>query len=234
VLDSTRLKEAIQARNIRYVWHFTQLENLKSILVEGLLPRSELERRSLPPKFNDLYRLDLQRGAICCSIGHPNYKMFYALRKRNVADEWVVIAVKPEVLWEKDCAFCVENAASNNVTRIPLDQRKGIEAFDKLFDDCEGKPSRGELGLPTGFPTNPQAEILIFDTIEPAYMLGASVQSQETLDNGLTSYLYPDGIGNIIRIYEICRFSVVPWYGKDSEAEICSVASRKRHEATQY
>ena len=36
----------------------------------------------------------------------------------------------------KDCAFCIENAASNSVTSISINQRKGLQAFMKLFDEA--------------------------------------------------------------------------------------------------
>lgn len=174
------MKKAVQSRDIKYVWHFTRLSNLESILNEGLMSRSELELRDNPPAFNDESRFDMQRDAICCSVGHPNYKMFYALRKQHSSEEWIVLALKPDVLWEKDCAFCVENAASNNVTCIPIESRKGVDAFNRLFDEIEGKPSRKELGISDACPTHPQAEILIFGSVELKYIIASICQSKST------------------------------------------------------
>ena len=111
-------------------------------------------------------------------VPHPNYKMFYPLWHGDRSVEWVVIGCKPDILWEKDCAFCVENAASNNVTCIPIEDRKGEQAFNLIFDEAEGVPSRAELDLLDSFPTNPQAEILVFDKIEPENIIGAICQSK--------------------------------------------------------
>lgn len=171
------MKASVEKRNIKYVWHFTRLENLHSILTNGLIPRATLEAQSIDAVYNDGYRLDGARNANCLSIGHPNYKMFYSLRQQNPQQEWVVIACQPSILWLKDCAFCHENAASTSVTSIPIANRKGVAAFERIFSPADGKPSRADLNLPDHCPTNPQAEILVFGTIEPQYIIGAVTQS---------------------------------------------------------
>lgn len=167
------MQNEVENREIEYLWHFTKVENLDSILNNGLIPREILEQQSANVSYNDQYRLDGQKGANCLSLGHPNYKMFYSLRCQDSAQQWVVLAIKPEVLWVKDCAFCNENAASRSVTSIPIHQRKGLQAFQRMFLDVAGKPSRASIKLPDDCPTNPQAEILAFGVIEPEYIIGA-------------------------------------------------------------
>lgn len=184
------MEQAVSRRGINHIWHFTRLDNLHSILSDGIVPRLQLERRNSPPLFNDLYRLDGQRGASCFSIGHPNYKMFYRLRCENPGSKWVVIGCRASVLWEKDCAFCHENAASNAVTCIPVENRKGPAAFQRLFAEIEGKPSRESLALPDNCPTHPQAEVLVFNVVEPSYIVGAICQDHPTAQD-LTAR-YPD------------------------------------------
>ncbi|RBQ29813.1 DarT ssDNA thymidine ADP-ribosyltransferase family protein [Aliarcobacter vitoriensis] len=173
------LENFVNQRGIEYIIHFTRIENLDSILSSGLIPRDELERTGTNSIFNDEHRYDNCKNALCCSIGHPNYKMFYSLRMNNPGTEWCVIGIKKDVLWNKDCAFCVENAASNSVTSIPINQRRGLQAFIKLFDEIENKPPRNVLAIPDNCPTNPQAEILVFDTIEVDNIMGVVFQSQE-------------------------------------------------------
>ncbi len=180
----------VKSREIDYLWHFTRIENITAILQEGLKSRLKLESRPHQPVFNDQYRLDGQRDSICCSIDHPNYKMFYALRQENADQEWVVVGIDPSILWEKDCAFCSENAASNNVTNIPIEERKGVVAFNMMFNEIQGKPSREVLGIPKSCPTNPQAEVLVFNDIEPRYIEGAVFQTNNKVDE--YSQLFPD------------------------------------------
>lgn len=174
------MENAVKSRSINYVWHFTKIENLDSILSNGLIPRSFLEAQGAAVAYNDQYRMDGQKTANCLSVGHPNYKMFYRLRCQDPNQVWVVVAFKPEILWIKDCAFCHENAASNNVTAIPIQHRKGVAAFNRMFVPVLGKPDRAALGLPDDCPTNPQAEILVFDTIEPQYIEGVITPDKQT------------------------------------------------------
>ena len=93
------MENAVKKRGVSFVWHFTRIENLESILQEGLVPRAYLEAKQANIVFNDQYRLDGHSDANCLSLGHPNYKMFYSLRKANADQKWVVVAVKSEILW---------------------------------------------------------------------------------------------------------------------------------------
>jgi hypothetical protein len=173
------MKQVVEQRKIKFLFHFTRIEKLDYIFEEGLVPRSILESQGRINEFNDEYRLDGHKDANCLSISHPNYKLFYSLRQSDLDQEWVVLAINPKILWVKDCAFCYENAASNNVSTIPVGERKGLVAFKNIFSPAVGIPSREEINLSDKCPTIPQAEVLVFDTIEPKYIYGAFVKSKE-------------------------------------------------------
>ncbi len=174
------MENIVTTMGIKYVYHFTRLQNAARVLNDGLISRQILEVGPNPPIFNDEYRYDQQKNAICCTIGHPNYKVFYPFQMAY-KEEWVIIVVQSKVLWELDCAFCVENAASNNVTTIPINARKGVSAFKKMFEEIEGKPSRKELEIIDRFPTNPQAEILVFNQIDPKYIQGVAFKNMSNV-----------------------------------------------------
>ena len=173
------MENEVKKRNIKYLFHFTRLENLNSILINGLIPRLNLEQDDADVTYNDDYRLDRFKNANCLSISHPNYKMFYKLRSKYYSQEWVVIAFKPDVLWEKDCAFCFDNASSSNVISITIEFRKSLLAFEGLFYPFPDKPSRSAMDLNDSVPTSPQAEVLVFDIIEPKFILGVVTQNEE-------------------------------------------------------
>lgn len=173
------MREAVERKGIKNLWHFTRIENTKSILLNGIVPRSLHDEKAIITTYNDPYRLDGFISANCLSISYPNYKMFYRLRYENPGSEWVVMAIDPCILWGKKCAFCHDNAASSCVRAIPVQNRMGQTAFENLFSPVEGKPTRDELGLPDRFTTNPQAEVLVFDTIEPSYIKGIVVDSSK-------------------------------------------------------
>ncbi|EGQ8605347.1 TPA: DUF4433 domain-containing protein [Vibrio parahaemolyticus] len=174
------MEVAVKSRNIERVYHFTRVENLDSILENGLIPRSELDRHRHQYQHNDEERHDFCRNANCLSIGFPNYKMFWPLRCDNGGD-WAVIVYKADILWEFDCAFCIENAAKATVSEIPIDSRKGPLAFHRLFFENPSKPSRVAMGLPSYYPTNPQAEVLVFGVIASRYIISVYVDNNRIL-----------------------------------------------------
>jgi len=169
------IRSIVERRGVKLLAHFTRAENLDGILAHGIRPRSKLPSSAI---WNDDDRWDGHRDASCLSISWPNYKMFYRLRCEHPEVDWVVLALDPSILWECDCAFCPTNAASGEMTSIPLADRAGPAALERLFQDVGGKPTREEIRLPTRFPTDPQAEVLVFDTIGVGKIFGISVESR--------------------------------------------------------
>lgn len=167
--------------------HFTRLENLKWILRYGLLSRKSLQEFSQiqHPIFNDSYRFDGHLEAICLSISFPNYKMFYKLRQDNPNKDWAVLVIDSRILWEFDCAFYTENAASNIARNTSIQQRKEYSSFVEMFSDYN-HIKRSNLCIPNNYPTNPQAEVLVFESINPEYILEVHFRDEATMQNWLT------------------------------------------------
>lgn len=160
------IKEIAEQQGVNTLVHFTRLENLASILCHGLLSVEELERREIGFERNDRARNDGHKNAICLSVSFPNYKYFYTIRNQS-GGHWVVLELKADVLWQKDCAFAGTNAASGSVRKTQLEDLRAPAAFAELF----GNPRlRQRLRLPDFYTTNPQAEVLVFEPIEPEYI----------------------------------------------------------------
>lgn len=175
------MREALKELDINYVLHFTQAENLSSILKYGILPINQQRFRSILSKRNDLYRLDFCEEATSISIGFPNYKLFYKFRMKDQSVDWVVLAMSAELFLDKQCAFCTDNAANSNVSHQALTERMGPDALRRMFLDAPGKPTRSILDLPKYCPTNPQAEVLVFGEIEPHYIGAILFENNATL-----------------------------------------------------
>ena len=173
----------MQLRNINHLYHFTNAINLPLIFQLGLQPRSnmeELAKNGYEFSFNDEMRLDGCKNASSLSIEFPNYKMFYRIRQETECpSDWAVLKLSSDILCNCDCAFCRTNASDATVTCISIDRRKGANALLQLFDDWEGKPTRAEMGLPSNFPTNPQAEVLAFGVIPTYYIKTVFFESQD-------------------------------------------------------
>jgi len=162
------IQEYATDRGINYLMHFTRTSNLESILQRGLVPRDTLILEGYND-FNDQYRYD-GTHAVCLSIGFPNYKMFFGIRQENKDVDWVVLVIHPAALWMLPCVFCVENAASARVTAVPLELRRDLAALQAMYADWDDKP-RSILGIPDNYPSNPQAEVLMFNGVPRNYIL---------------------------------------------------------------
>ena len=167
------IKQLAGQVGVPFLIHFTRVENLPSIMQHGLYPVARACEVGIEPQRNDLHRLDGHLGATSLSIAFPNYRMFYKHRVENPGTEWVVLGIDPAVLWEKDCAFCRHNAADARISGQALQALKTAASFTSLFDEIDGMQTRAEQQLKSFDPTDGQAEILVFDVIEPALIGGA-------------------------------------------------------------
>jgi hypothetical protein len=168
IFPVNEVRNICQTQKVKQLCHFTHSDNLSGILELGLVGQDKLSGKS-KVRFNDDSRRDGFRQAVCLSISFPNYKMFNKYSQDSRAD-WAVITLQPEILWELDCAFCLDNAASNNVRGQSLAKRKHFSTFASMFQDF-GSINRKDLGIPGCFTTNPQAEVLVFGEISPKYIL---------------------------------------------------------------
>ncbi len=178
------IRAIVAERGISALLHFTRARNLPAITEHGLLPRRALENRGLPFDPNDDKRLDDAPHASCVSIGWPNYRTFYRFQHdRYPSEVWVVLEMAPDVLWELKCAFCYTNAATGCMRDLKLRHRATSSAFADLFADHDGDPKRSECCIPRCYPTNPQAEVLVFGTIPPSRVRCAYVEGSHALQS---------------------------------------------------
>jgi len=167
------IRERILARGIQYLVHFTPISNLNSIIRYGLLPRKALLERGFPFDYSDEQRIDGFLNCISTSISFPNYKMFCKKRNEYSDKTWAVVKIKKEVLWEHDCLFFQENAASSGSMAVPVADLYTIDAFDKMFYAVESRSL-----IQDSFTTNPQAEVMVNGAIPSRYIKGIAFESK--------------------------------------------------------
>jgi hypothetical protein len=180
------IKGAVEAREIPFVVHFTQTTNLPSILQNGILPRAQIGEKGIPSKTNDELRLDNQLHASCFSVGFPNAKMSYKFRQENPGANWAVLVVAKDVLWESPSAFCATNAASASITCQSINSLMTESALHGMYDPIASVDREKEKLKPFD-PTDVQAEVLIFDQIDPKHIIGAIFQRKPTRDHYLAA-----------------------------------------------
>jgi len=199
--EAAQIRQFVEQRKISHLVHFTRLENLANILKNGLVGRDELDSREQPYVFNDKLRLDHIANSICLSVSFPNYKMFYSYRCQDQNADWVVIRLKPNILWSKTAIFCVRNAAERNIAQQSKNQRLSFQAFENMFENQDGYPTRELTQIPSYYPTNPQAEILIVESIDPTFIVDVVVDRDDKIRNQVEFNKIIDGNSHMTTFY---------------------------------
>ncbi len=107
----------------------------------------------------------------------PNNKMLWHKRQEYSDEDWVFLLLRPDILWECDCAFYPTNAASAGLNHRPVENFQTAAAFEAMFDDTVIRETRFEIenisrsaDLKAYLPTDVQAEVLVFNNISTNYI----------------------------------------------------------------
>ena len=173
-MGNSKIRKIVEDRNIKCLYHYTRLRNINSILADGIMSRSKMDKTGMEYDYSDDERLDGMEDRISLSVGFPNYKTFYKKRQLFEDEIWVVLALNPDILWELDCLFNKNNAASMQMRNESVEYRKTPEAFESMFEDEER-----DNELPSWYTTDVQAEVLVLDFIDPKYIKYINVKDSK-------------------------------------------------------
>ena len=162
--DVQEIRAEVERRGIPHLVHFTRCENLASILRHGLLSVTDCHAQGIQAVRNDMMRLDGKPEGTSLSITFPNYKMFYKYRQFDPAADWVVLLLSVRILWEKECGFFKNNAADARIRMLSREKLETVQALRDLFESTDAPRQKW---LRPYDPTDPQAEIMVYNVIEP-------------------------------------------------------------------
>lgn len=162
-------------RHVKYLVHFTPVENLYSIMCEGLLPRNMLATKN-NVIFTDDVRYDRCLECSCFSLSFPNYQMLYKKRHAKKETTIAILLIDINVIISSDINhiyFLPVNAASQEFGRYQRGFSHLQDAKNMFTENLTYKNqdySRNVLDIPEHFTTSPQAEVLIDGIISPSYI----------------------------------------------------------------
>lgn len=163
------IKKIAVSRDIKYLVHFTPIENLESILSNGILSRDNLKEKDYKRTDND--RIDGKMDMISTSITFPNYKMFYKKRNFVQSKGWCVIKISSSVLWECECYFYPSNASSNKSKE--LKNNRYPEHLEMMFYE-DGR----SFLTKNNQTTDVQAEVMVRGKIPAKYIECICIERQ--------------------------------------------------------
>ena len=171
------IQKIIDKREIRSIFHFTRVENLNNILLNGVVPRNNLSGSS--SIFNDTVRADGKLDHSSFSISFPNHLMFYRLRCADPNSKWAIFVFKADLLMKDNCLFYPINAASSSVSFNSLDCFQGAEALENMF--TYSAESRENILRPCD-PTDVQAEVMIPSTVTIDHLKGCILSDKKLIE----------------------------------------------------
>ena len=163
--------EFVLKRKIKKLIHFTNIQNLQSILNLGILPRNVLNEKNIVYKYTDEKRFDGRPDCTCLSIEYPNFRMLH-YKKYNSVNRYAMIVLDAESILSNDAKkyYVYINAANSNATyQLTSDKLTSPRYLKNMFlpsvSDAKYTYEREDTD-PDFITTNPQAEILINGSIE--------------------------------------------------------------------
>jgi len=173
--NSLKIRHEAAWRDIRYLLHFTPIENLTGIVTNGFLSRADLKERGLDA-YGSPHRLDREDRAISVSISAVYPKMFKAKQQAAGHPRWVILLLDASILWTHRCRFLRRNGGKRAVLNH-TGYLGGPWGFSQMFSG-EDRPS----GIPDRLTTYPDAEVQVFDPISAEMILEAWVDRPELAD----------------------------------------------------
>lgn len=170
--------EILIRRNIKYLIHFTRMQNIYSILKHGVLSRYDLEKQSLDYCFNDNDRYDGKVDCSCFTIEYPNYYNLKRFMEKYSDEKWVIILLDANFLMTSINYYAFHNASSNCV-RCRINELVKPKDFEAMFannltvhlTDRNREYHRGGVdNMQPYLPTSDQAEILVKGKVDNRFI----------------------------------------------------------------
>ncbi len=194
--EKSKIENFLDKRRIKNLYHFTDIKNLKSIILNGLQSVASLSEKGIVFKKNDDSRADGELDHISVSISKINSKVLNAYVNSCRIEHAVIVEIDSSILYEhslyQNHIFCQTNAA----TKESFKGRGSICLFKMFDEEVEYKLSNGNINkynrktqnLKLNEPTTPQAEILINKEITVNFI--KRIYSLEGETNGNKNVLY--------------------------------------------
>jgi len=183
-------------KEIRQLYYITHIDNLASILKQGIFSHSEMERRGI--KYTRIYDEDIVRNRASKYLPNgkslwdyanvyfqPRNPMMYRVKIEKSIDKIAVLGIRKDVLARNDFYFTSGNAASAE------SEFYTAEEFPKHEREISRQVDRGWWNSVDGSKRQIMAECLFPNFIEPGYIEEIYVANNQIAD-GVRDFLSRD------------------------------------------
>jgi hypothetical protein len=99
--EQKKIREIVERREIPQLVHFTNTNNLHSIIKHGLVPRSLWVKHGIVGSINDERRHE-GHHVVNLTVTTPNWYLFNKFRNEYPHNDWVLLIISPQVLYDID------------------------------------------------------------------------------------------------------------------------------------
>ncbi len=160
VAELKERKKFLEENKIFKLYHFTNINNLESILKNGILSKKELIKKDII-FIPSTIKPNRNSNDISLSISHINFDLLNKLSNHNRIFNTIVLVTNTNPLIMVGTEFA-NNTSSYSRIEITKDITKLFEG-DRTYRDSNGLKHE----LPSFYPTNPNAEALVKEKIDP-------------------------------------------------------------------
>lgn len=186
------IKQVVQDRGIKKLYHLTQARNLDSIFEHGILSRNELARRKIDAAFNSKLQCRELADTVSVYISGFNYEVLHTLEQHkrergetSPGDTLALLELDSSVLYELSCSF-FPTGAGVGLFRIEWETSYGAQALESMFEDGRPSPgggySRTKWDLKPWEVSDPNAEVFVFGAIPARYIMRVLFKNEEQID----------------------------------------------------
>lgn len=125
---------------IKYIYHFTNISNLESIIKYGICNRKYLGENNIEYSYTDKDRFDNQIDCISLSLNSINKNMFM-FKSNRFDNDWIIFefdAIDIISNFYNKIYYCKYNASSHSVINLLNSNKlylKSVDAFKKIFEN---------------------------------------------------------------------------------------------------
>ena len=174
------LREVLNRQCVDHFIHCTLIENLSSILENGILPRKNLESsHDVHGYITDSHRLDENTEATSFSVQNPNFEHLQRIYDRGESGEAAILVVANNLILNYPCSFYPRNAAKKEFKYKSFSHWQWSDRFEELFSDDEDgrRVTQDGAPFPSSWTTHADAEVMVFGEISPEYIEQVAIKN---------------------------------------------------------
>lgn len=149
-------------KEVKFLCHFTSIENLNTIIKNGLLSKRIMLNNSMSFKSTDKDRFDSQIDLISLSCNTPNVEMLNLKYLKNDINP-VVILIDKDVIFSNKfrCYFCKKNAATSVIIKSLKCNRNSLSTDNAFHEFISSDDTQKEILVENKIPKEYIKEIVV-------------------------------------------------------------------------